>query len=534
VPEHAGGSPACLWRGDAFRHLSGLTPCAATLLDLARPITPATWLRVRRDPAFVLLLVRDGAGDDLRTDSLLTRLSEPALCDRAGALLVEPTAPYLDFTRDDLAPLHAAILRLAEGAAAHAEAALGRVDPVRAWVAGLLAPLGRLVIAAVDPAGWAGDQDALSRHLARQWGLPDWLADLAGRLRLSPEMAVDLGAQRGLFEVVQRAASDAARDGFDLGLVAPVDGAPLPVVGPPEEWRDPAGEPLLADLLRLVGENRALTAARRPADLADENDRLHAALARRLRDEAERERIGRLSAVAELAAGAGHEINNPLAVISGRAQYLLAHASQWFAPEASVAAGESLETIIAQTRRIHTLLRQLMLFARPPVPRRKPTDVYLLVGEVARSLDDLAGQRGVRLEGPTPPGTLVLYLDPEQVKTALTALVRNAIEAAPGGGWVRLGVRRPGPACPVEVVVEDSGAGPAPEHLPHLFDPFFSGREAGRGKGLGLPVAWQLVRQHGGEVRYARPAGGPTRFAIVLPAGLEPGRDGPDVRGEAA
>ena len=85
--------------------------------------------------------------------------------------------------------------------------------------------------------------------------------------------------------------------------------------------------------------------------------------------------------------------------------------------------------------------------------------------------------------------------------------------------------------------MEDSGPGPALEHEPYLFDPFFSGRPAGRGKGLGLPVAWQLVRQQGGELRYARPAGGPTRFVILLGPGLEgvgPERCSREPGGEAA
>ena len=81
----------------------------------------------------------------------------------------------------------------------------------------------------------------------------------------------------------------------------------------------------------------------------------------------------------------------------------------------------------------------------------------------------------------------------------------------------------PGPADRIEVFVEDSGPGPSPEQRPHLFDPFYSGRNAGRGRGLGLPVAWRLARQQGGDLHLetARP-GVPTRFVLVLPATLPP------------
>ena len=73
-------------------------------------------------------------------------------------------------------------------------------------------------------------------------------------------------------------------------------------------------------------------------------------------------------------------------------------------------------------------------------------------------------------------------------------------------------------AAVIEVAVEDGGPGPDPAQRPALFDPFFSGRAAGRGRGLGLPVAWRLARQQGGDVRLdVAPPTGPTRFILTLP-----------------
>ncbi len=65
--------------------------------------------------------------------------------------------------------------------------------------------------------------------------------------------------------------------------------------------------------------------------------------------------------------------------------------------------------------------------------------------------------------------------------------------------------------------MEDNGAGIAPNQREHMFDPFYSGREAGRGPGLGLPIAWRLARQIGGEVRFDDAPNGPTRFVLSLP-----------------
>ncbi len=140
------------------------------------------------------------------------------------------------------------------------------------------------------------------------------------------------------------------------------------------------------------------------------------------------------------------------------------------------------------------------------------------MGEVASGLAELASQKRVRVEVSARPERLAVLADGEQVRIALICLLRNAIEAAPPEGWARLVLAEPGPVDRVEVVVEDSGPGPAAEQKSHLFDPFYSGRSAGRGRGLGLPIAWRLIRQQGGELHLETPRQGvPTRFVLSLP-----------------
>ncbi len=106
--------------------------------------------------------------------------------------------------------------------------------------------------------------------------------------------------------------------------------------------------------------------------------------------------------------------------------------------------------------------------------------------------------------------------DPGQVRTVVSCLLRNAVEAAPADGWAGARLELPDREH-VEVVVEDSGPGVAPAQQEHLFEPFYSGRQAGRGRGLGLPIAWRLAREQGGSVRFLPAAGGPTRFVLSLP-----------------
>src|SRR5262249_48112119 len=158
----------------------------------------------------------------------------------------------------------------------------------------------------------------------------------------------------------------------------------------------------------------------------------------------------------------------------------------------------------------------LMQFARPPRPQKRPLDVGNLVREVTASLAGLASERQVNLVVSEISGPLLVDGDHEQLAAALTCLVRNAIEAAPAEGWAAVGLENALPDQ-IELVVEDNGSGPPLAQREHLFDPFYSGRSAGRGRGLGLATAWRLARENGGDVRFDSLPDGPTRFVLSLP-----------------
>jgi C4-dicarboxylate-specific signal transduction histidine kinase len=116
-----------------------------------------------------------------------------------------------------------------------------------------------------------------------------------------------------------------------------------------------------------------------------------------------------------------------------------------------------------------------------------------------------------------PAADVWLDADPKQLRLSLAAVVRNGIEAVPKAGWVRVSCGVSGSR--VRFLVEDSGPGLTPEAAEHAFDPFFCGRQAGRGRGLGLPTAWRLVRENGGDVRYDPAPDGVTRFVLTVPQG---------------
>jgi two-component system, NtrC family, sensor kinase len=505
---------------------------------------------LRTDPGFLLLALRQSSlRDEACPTGFVSRVDDAAALALAHSLLDVPIG-HADWGDASLAPIYRTALALATLAQRIAERVEG-CDAECAWTAGLLTPLGWFAVAAVDSrsaidgvhdvdagqaAHWGLDAAAIARRLCRRWQLPPWLTAILGRLDLAPETAVSLGADEKLFRIVQLAAHLAAKAGavvrFHLGGDAEtqatqlnLDAAAVAQLGTlageliaaratNETWESPAAQPLLSDLLDLAVQNRRLGESPSLLTLDDDADRLHAALREQHASETERLRALKVRALAEFAAGAGHEINNPLAVISGQAQYLLAQ-------EPDPARQRSLQKIVGQAQRIHHILTDLMQFARPPQPKAQVVNVSALIGEAAARVQELAVSKGVRLECASVEPPAFVRVDPKQAQAALTALLRNAVEAAPADGWAGIRIRAEA-ADWVDFLVEDNGGGPSADQGEHLFDPFYSGRPAGRGRGLGLPTAWQLARVNGGAVGYDGVEAGVTRFMLRLPRTTDP------------
>jgi signal transduction histidine kinase len=215
-----------------------------------------------------------------------------------------------------------------------------------------------------------------------------------------------------------------------------------------------------------------------------------------------------LNALAEFAAGAGHELNNPLAVIVGRAQLLLAR-------EADPDATRSLRAIIAQAQRAARILRDLMYVARPPEPRPRPCQPEEIVRACLRDLQADADARGVRISAESREPGLRVWADPEPLRQIADILTRNALEASSSGGLVQFNAS--GDGRTVRWTVHDNGRGIGATEGLHLFDPFYCGRAAGRGLGLGLPRAARIVAQAGGELKWQSSPGLGTTFVVTLP-----------------
>lgn len=226
----------------------------------------------------------------------------------------------------------------------------------------------------------------------------------------------------------------------------------------------------------------------------------------------------KLDALKEFAYGASHEINNPLANISTRAQTLMREETD---PERR----RKLAVINAQAFRAHEMISDMMLFARPPKLEREAVELTALVSRVIRELRDEAAAQGTVVEQ-VAVEPLTILADANHLAVALKSLCTNSLEAVRAGGRVEIRVQRVPASAEqrgawVEISVCDDGPGIGPEVRRHLFDPYFSGREAGRGLGLGLSKCWRIVTEHGGRIEVTDREKQGAQFSIRLPAGVD-------------
>ncbi len=218
-----------------------------------------------------------------------------------------------------------------------------------------------------------------------------------------------------------------------------------------------------------------------------------------------------MESLAEFAAGAGHEINNPLGSIIGQTQLLLKR-------EDRADHRQPLETIGAQAWRIRDMIGDTMLFGRPPQPEFAECDLVQIAKKlVADQNAAFAGKDSwITLQASHPQ--ITTFSDNAQTSTLIAHLLRNACEAVrsnDGEKQVTVEIKREADFA-ASITITDNGPAISAEIRRHLFDPFFSGRQAGRGMGFGLCHCWQIVRMHNGILTQESLDNG-NRFFVVLP-----------------
>ncbi|MBX3449744.1 MAG: HAMP domain-containing histidine kinase [Planctomycetaceae bacterium] len=218
----------------------------------------------------------------------------------------------------------------------------------------------------------------------------------------------------------------------------------------------------------------------------------------------------RLEALAEFAAAAGHEINNPLGTIVGRASQLLRD-------EQDPARRQMLAIIGAQALRVRDMIGDVMLFARPPAahPQRLHLNEELERWRMTWQADEQRASTPLEVKC---EGELVLWADPAQFAVILAELTRNSREALlPDGGPIRIEAVPSDFPDRVRLSVIDRGRGFTDVERCHAFDPFYSGRQAGRGLGFGLCKVWRIAQMHNATIVVTGKAGEETRIVLEWP-----------------
>ena len=223
----------------------------------------------------------------------------------------------------------------------------------------------------------------------------------------------------------------------------------------------------------------------------------------------------RLATIGMLAAGAAHELNEPIGNILGFAQ--LAGKCPGLPPVARC----DLEKIEAAALHAREVIRNLLLFARQTTPQKTRVNLNQVVADGLPFLEARCARQGITLVRRLSPRVPEITADPAQLSQVLFNLVVNALQAMDSGGRITVQTRRQGRR--VSLTVQDTGPGMSREVIKQIFIPFFTTKDVGEGTGLGLPVVHGIVTAHGGSIHVASRLGHGTRFEIRLPVRPAPG-----------
>jgi PAS domain S-box-containing protein len=224
------------------------------------------------------------------------------------------------------------------------------------------------------------------------------------------------------------------------------------------------------------------------------------AMEEQLREQAALARLG------EMAAVLAHEVKNPLAAVRGAIEVIGTRLPSRTKDAAIV------KEIVSRIDSLNELMKDLLLFARPPRPNPLPVDISPLVAATGELLREDPALNAVRIdvEGSAPP----VFADPGLLRIVFLNLMINSAHAMRGEGHIHVSVEASNGAC--RIAFKDNGPGIPPEIREKIFTPFFTTKS--RGTGLGLPTAKRLIEAHRGTIDVRCPAGGGTTVTVQLPA----------------
>nr|MBN2277550.1 PAS domain S-box protein [candidate division Zixibacteria bacterium] len=220
----------------------------------------------------------------------------------------------------------------------------------------------------------------------------------------------------------------------------------------------------------------------------------------------------RLAVLGELSAKIAHEVNNPLGIIKNYLNLINQQA------EGNPKIDEYLSIVQQEIDRITMIVRQLLNINRPMLIKFVRTDVGKTIREVLNLMRRQLEQSSTKVTLDIPDSMPEIAAWPDGLKQVFMNLIINACDAMNQGGEIEIGIHSR--EHTIQINFQDTGPGIDPKHIPHIFEPFYSTKEAGVGTGLGLSVCHRIVRNHNGTIEFNNnPRGG--CFKIDLPIDQE-------------
>jgi hypothetical protein len=218
----------------------------------------------------------------------------------------------------------------------------------------------------------------------------------------------------------------------------------------------------------------------------------------------------KLSSIGLLAAGVAHEVNTPLAGISSYAQMLLDEVPEGD-PKRTL-----LEKIKAQTDRASQIVNNLLNFSRTGDSQFRDVEINKVLDDTLQLVEPQLRSAKIEVicnyDSNLPP----VYGNVSKLQQVFLNLILNARDAMPEGGRLTIQTRMVDSSLVIDF--RDTGVGIPPEHIPHIYDPFFTTKEVGQGTGLGLAISYGIIQEHGGRIFVESRVGQGTHFTIKLPA----------------
>jgi len=219
----------------------------------------------------------------------------------------------------------------------------------------------------------------------------------------------------------------------------------------------------------------------------------------------------RLSALGEMISGVAHELNNPLASVIGFSQLIQNR-------DVDTGVKKKLEAIDREATRCQKIVQNLVRFARPQSPERRPLDVNYVLESVLQLVDHQLSADRISVAFRRAADLRAVIGDFHLLQQVFFNVIHNAHQAMKekgGPGTLVVTTRNDGAQVVTEIT--DDGPGITPRNLKRIFDPFFSTKEVGKGTGLGLSIAYGTVREHAGTIRAKSRPGTGTTFIVSLP-----------------